>query len=175
MTLSHVVVDGSNIATEGRTKPSLNQLDEAIEAFAAEHPQADITVIVDATFGHRISSKESDDYEARVLDGSIVAPPAGVVGRGDAFILQVADKANASVFSNDSFQEFHGEHTWLFDKDRLWGGKPVTGRLRLQAVPAGPAARRHRRSVREPERARGAVSAARARPRVRPPGREGSR
>ncbi|MFZ1447791.1 MAG: hypothetical protein WAT13_02730, partial [Candidatus Microthrix parvicella] len=96
MTLSHVVVDGSNIATEGRTKPSLNQLDEAIEAFAAEHPQADITVIVDATFGHRISSKESDDYEARVLDGSIVAPPAGVVGRGDAFILQVADKANAS-------------------------------------------------------------------------------
>ncbi|MGB4103899.1 MAG: hypothetical protein WBK25_07385, partial [Candidatus Microthrix parvicella] len=127
MTLSHVVVDGSNIATEGRTKPSLNQLDEAIEAFAAEHPQADITVIVDATFGHRISSKESDDYEARVLDGSIVAPPAGVVGRGDAFILQVADKANASVFSNDSFQEFHGEHTWLFDKDRLWGGKPVTG------------------------------------------------
>ena len=59
MTLSHVVVDGSNIATEGRTKPSLNQLDEAIEAFAAEHPQADITVIVDATFGHRISSKET--------------------------------------------------------------------------------------------------------------------
>lgn len=127
MTLTHVVVDGSNIATEGRTKPSLKQLDEAIEAFSAEHPKAQITVIVDATFGHRISSKESDDYEARVLDGSIVAPPAGVVGRGDAFILQVAQKANASVFSNDSFQEFHGEYTWLFDEDRLWGGKPVTG------------------------------------------------
>ncbi|MEZ5371915.1 MAG: hypothetical protein R2704_04100 [Microthrixaceae bacterium] len=127
MTLSHVVVDGSNIATEGRTKPSLKQLDEAIEAFRAEHPEAEITVIVDATFGHRISSKESDDYEARVLDGSIVAPPAGVVGRGDAFILQVADKVDASVLSNDSFQEFHGEHTWLFDEDRLWGGKPVTG------------------------------------------------
>ncbi|MEZ5380639.1 MAG: S1 RNA-binding domain-containing protein [Microthrixaceae bacterium] len=127
MTLSHVVVDGSNIATEGRTKPSLKQLDEAVAQFSAQHPEADITVIVDATFGHRISSKEKDDYEARVLDGSIVAPPAGVVGRGDAFILQVAEKANAAVFSNDSFQEFHGTHTWLFDEDRLWGGKPVTG------------------------------------------------
>ena len=127
MTLSHVVVDGSNIATEGRTKPSLKQLDEAIEQFGIKHPEADITVIVDATFGHRISSTEKDDYEARVLDGSIVAPPAGVVGRGDAFILQVAEKANAAVFSNDSFQEFHGEHTWLFEEDRLWGGKPVTG------------------------------------------------
>ncbi len=127
MTLSHVVVDGSNIATEGRTKPSLKQLDEAIEQFGAKHPEANITVIVDATFGHRISSTEKDDYEARVLDGSIVAPPAGVVGRGDAFILQVAEKANAAVFSNDSFQEFHGEHTWLFEEDRLWGGKPVTG------------------------------------------------
>jgi len=127
MTLSHVVVDGSNIATEGRTKPSLKQLDEAIEQFGAKHPETDITVIVDATFGHRISSTEKDDYEARVLDGSIVAPPAGVVGRGDAFILQVAEKANAAVFSNDSFQEFHGEHTWLFEEDRLWGGKPVTG------------------------------------------------
>src|SRR5205807_7403409 len=29
--------------------------------------------------------------------------------------------------SNDSFQEFHGEHDWLFDDGRLIGGKPVPG------------------------------------------------
>ncbi|HEX2701209.1 MAG TPA: hypothetical protein VHM89_13490, partial [Acidimicrobiales bacterium] len=29
--------------------------------------------------------------------------------------------------SNDSFQEFHGEHEWLFNNGRLIGGKPVPG------------------------------------------------
>jgi hypothetical protein len=33
MTVKHVVVDGSNLATEGRTLPSLQQLDEAVRAY----------------------------------------------------------------------------------------------------------------------------------------------
>ena len=37
MALTHVVVDGSNIATEGRTAPSLAQLDEAVRAEAETH------------------------------------------------------------------------------------------------------------------------------------------
>ena len=55
----------------------------------------------------------------------MVTPPAGAIGRGDAFVLQIADKVGADVFSNDSFQEFHGEYAWLFDEGRLIGGKPV--------------------------------------------------
>ena len=39
-----VVVDGSNIATEGRSMPSLSQLNDAVMAFKEEHPEADITV-----------------------------------------------------------------------------------------------------------------------------------
>ena len=54
MVKTHVVVDGSNLATEGRTAPSLEQLDEAVTAFIAEHPDSEVTVVVDATFGHRI-------------------------------------------------------------------------------------------------------------------------
>jgi hypothetical protein len=50
-----------------------------------------------------------------------------VIGRGDAFLLRIAEKTGAVVLSNDSFQEFHGEHPWLFDKGRLIGGKPVPG------------------------------------------------
>lgn len=42
-------------------------------------------------------------------------------------MLRVADKVGAVVLSNDSFQEFHGEYEWLFDKGRLIGGKPVPG------------------------------------------------
>ena len=52
----HVIVDGSNIATEGRTLPSLAQLDEAVRAFLEEYPGTTITVVVDATFQHRIEA-----------------------------------------------------------------------------------------------------------------------
>ena len=121
----HLVVDGSNIATEGRSLPSLKQLDEAVRAILAEGRFGSVTVIVDATFAHRIESFEKDEFEAAIEAGELLMPPAGVVGRGDAFILQVAEKATAAVLSNDSFQEFHGEHGWLFDEDRLIGGKPV--------------------------------------------------
>jgi hypothetical protein len=125
MIRKHVVVDGSNIATEARSSPSLRQLDEAVRAFLTEHPTEHVTVVVDATFGHRIDESERADYEGAVNAGEIITAPAGTIGRGDAFVLQVADKAGASILSNDSFQEFHGQYPWLFDEGRLVGGKPV--------------------------------------------------
>jgi hypothetical protein len=123
----HVVVDGSNIATEGRSRPSLQQLDEAVRAFIAEHPHDVVTVVVDATFAHRIDESEVAAYEEARAAGEVVSPPAGAIGRGDGFLLQIADKANATVLSNDSFQEFHGQYAWLFDEGRLVGGTPVAG------------------------------------------------
>jgi len=123
----HVIVDGSNIATEGRTLPSLRQLDEAVTSFLEEFPGTRITAIVDATFGHRIEAVEKEAYEQAVLAGELVAPPAGAIGRGDAFVLAIADKASATILSNDSFQEFHDDYPWLFDAGRLIGGKPVDG------------------------------------------------
>ena len=35
---NHVVIDGSNLATEGRALPSLKQLNEAIASYREEHP-----------------------------------------------------------------------------------------------------------------------------------------
>jgi hypothetical protein len=125
MIRKHVVVDGSNIATEARSSPSLRQLDEAVRAFLTEHPTEHVTVVVDATFGHRIDESERVDFDAAVSAGEIITAPAGAIGRGDAFVLQVADKGDATILSNDSFQEFHGQYTWLFDEGRLIGGKPV--------------------------------------------------
>ncbi len=121
----HFVVDGSNIATEGRTQPSLLQLNEAVMAFMDDYPGSIITVVVDATFGHRIDSREVKDFDEAVANNELVTPPAGAIGRGDAFVLTIANKANADVLSNDSFQEFHGKYDWLFDEGRLIGGKPV--------------------------------------------------
>jgi len=122
-----VVVDGSNIATEGRSAPSLAQLDEAVRAYLGEHPAADVTVVVDATFGHRIEDSERQVFEEARAAGEMVSPPAGAIGRGDAFLLRIAEKTGATVLSNDSFQEFHGEHDWLFTTGRLIGGVPVAG------------------------------------------------
>ena len=145
MLKNHVVVDGSNIATEGRTTPSLTQLDEAVRAFLQEHPSEQATVIVDATFGHRIHESEQEAFEDAVNAGELLTAPAGTIGRGDAFVLEVADKADATVLSNDSFQEFHGKFTWLFDEGRLVGGKPVPGVgwvFLLRSPVRGPISRR---------------------------------
>ena len=119
------MVDGSNIATEGRSTPSLAQLNDAVMAFRDEFPDAVVTVVVDATFGHRIDKRESTTFDEAVAHNELVAPPAGAIGRGDAFVLSIANKVGARILSNDSFQEFHGDYPWLFDDGRLIGGKPV--------------------------------------------------
>ncbi|HXQ89915.1 MAG TPA: hypothetical protein VN768_00080, partial [Acidimicrobiales bacterium] len=127
MAPSYAVVDGSNIATEGRSVPSLAQLDDAVRQFQAEFPGTEVIVVVDATFGHRIDPSERSAFDEAVAHAELVSPPAGAVGRGDAFLLRVAERVGAQVLSNDSFQEFHAEHPWLFDEGRLIGGKPVPG------------------------------------------------
>lgn len=123
----HFVIDGSNLATEGRTEPSLAQLHEAVDAFRGEHPGTTVTVVVDASFEHRIDPSERAAFSKAEIASEVVSPPAGAVGRGDGFLLQIANRTNATVVSNDSFQEFHAEYEWLFEPGRLIGGKPVPG------------------------------------------------
>ncbi len=140
-----IVVDGSNIATEGRSEPSLAQLQDAVMALMEEYKGAKVSVVVDATFGHRISKKERAEFDHAIANNELVAPPAGAVGRGDAFILAIADKSGASIFSNDSFQEFHGKYKWLFEDGRLIGGKavPHVGWVFVERLPVrGPTSRR---------------------------------
>ncbi|MDQ2648469.1 MAG: S1 RNA-binding domain-containing protein [Actinomycetota bacterium] len=103
----------------------MQQLDEAVRAFIDEFTPTTVTVVVDASFPNRIDESEREAFEAALEAGELIAPPAGVIGRGDAFVLQIADRANAVILSNDSFQEFHGQYGWLFDQGRLVGGKPV--------------------------------------------------
>ncbi|MGI8711045.1 MAG: NYN domain-containing protein [Acidimicrobiales bacterium] len=158
MAIKHVIVDGSNIATEGRTAPSLVQLDEAVRAFLEEYGDVALTVVVDATFGHRIEESEHAEFEAGIVNGELVTPPAGAIGRGDAFILQIAAKTDATIFSNDSFQEFHGSYEWLFDEGRLIGGKPVpsVGWVFVPRTPVrGPTSRRATRDAHGRKRSRG--------------------
>ncbi len=145
----HVVVDGSNIATEGRTVPSLKQLNEAVMSFMTEFPDAKVTVVVDASFGHRIDKKEVKDFNDAINNNELVSPPAGAVGRGDGFVLTIAEKVGASILSNDSYQEFHHQYKWLFDPGRLLGGKPVplVGWVFIERLPVRASAGRESASA----------------------------
>lgn len=140
----HVVVDGSNLATEGRTVPSLKQLNEAVLAFMTEYPDTKVTVVVDASFGHRIDKKEVAEFNGAIDNNELVSPPAGAVGRGDGFVLTIAEKVGASVLSNDSYQEFHHQYKWLFEPGRLLGGKPVpnVGWVFIERLPVRVSANR---------------------------------
>ena len=161
---NHVVVDGSNIATEGREMPSLAQLNEAVTTFMDLHPDVQVTVVVDATFGHRIDASERAEFDAGVANNELVAPPAGAVGRGDAFVLTIAQRVGATVLSNDSFQEFHADHEWLFDEGRLVGGKPVphVGWVFVARTPVrGP---KSKRATRDARRKSGSARAPKASP-----------
>src|SRR5918995_533272 len=145
MPMKHVVIDGSNMATEGRDAPSLAQLDEAVRAFIDEY--------------HAVAANE------------LITPPAGAVGRGDAFVLQIARKADASILSNDSFQEFHGDYPWLFEPGRLIGGKPVphVGWVFMERVPVrGPASRRSVTEARKAIKATKPSKATKAAKRTKP-------
>jgi hypothetical protein len=156
-----VVVDGSNIATEGRSVPSLAQLNDAVLALTSEFSDITVTVVVDATFGHRIDKSEVAEFDEAVAHNELVTPPAGAIGRGDAFVLSIANKVGARIFSNDSFQEFHGVYPWLFDEGRLIGGKPVphVGWVFVNRVPVkGPVSRKARSGNRDGVGSRRAVS-----------------
>jgi len=149
----HFVIDGSNIATEGRTSPSLAQLREALSAFRTEHPDATVTLVVDASFEHRIDESELPAFQRAEAQGELVSPPAGAIGRGDGFLLQIADRTGATVVSNDSFQEFHGQYDWLFQVGRLIGGKPVPGVGWIFSLRSPVRGARSRKAVREAEKA----------------------
>ena len=128
-----------------------------------------ITVVVDATFGHRIDKKEVAEFDEAVAHNELVAPPAGAIGRGDAFVLSIANKVGARILTNDSFQEFHGDYPWLFDEGRLIGGKPVphVGWVFVERLPVqGPG-----RAARPQRAARRAA----ATPRPGPPARRARR
>ena len=77
-------------------------------------------------------------------------PSGGAIGRGDAFVLTIADRAGASVLSNDSFQEFHGDYEWLFDEGRPSVGSGTARRMGIRRTHLFVGRRRERRRRNRP-------------------------
>lgn len=63
-----------------------------------EYPDTKVTVVVDATFGHRIDKREVAEFNDAIDNNELVSPPAGAVGRGDGFVLTIAKKLVQQLF-----------------------------------------------------------------------------
>jgi molecular chaperone DnaK len=119
-----LVVDGSNIAFEGTNKnPSYARLQHCINSLRDKYPGAPIHVIADANLIHKLDESEKALMQKAVDDNQISLPPAGSKGKADFLILQVAEKINAIIVSNDSYREFQNDFSWLKSGERLVGAK----------------------------------------------------
>ena len=65
------------------------------------------------------------EFDDAVDNNELVAPPAGAIGRGDAFVLTIANKAGATDPLQRLLPGVPRRLRWLFDEGRLIGGKPV--------------------------------------------------
>ncbi|MFD7475175.1 Hsp70 family protein [Streptomyces sp. NPDC059837] len=127
-----LVVDGSNLAWIGRSprqagvyesddRPGYAQLEAARTALASRYPGAEIHVVVDATFRHKVAEDERGAVEAALSKGDIIQPPAGTEGKGDALVAAIADDTGAVIVTNDNYIELQSRYPWLRGNGRVLG------------------------------------------------------
>jgi molecular chaperone DnaK (HSP70) len=128
-----LVVDGSNLAWNGRPprtaggRPSFAALQAAIRALRFKHPDRDIHVVVDATLRHDVLDDERRHVEDAIAAGSVVQPPAGTEGRGDALVISIAEEVRGVIVSNDNFAPFQAANPWLREPGRVIGATNSKG------------------------------------------------
>lgn len=146
-----LVIDGSNLAWNGRPprtaggRPSFAALEAAVRSLRFKHPDSDIHVVVDATLRHDVSAEERPLVEKAIADNTVVQPPAGTEGRGDALVISIADAVGGVIVSNDNFAPFQRANPWLRNAGRVMGATHSQGVWvfnRRVPNPAAPAQRR---------------------------------
>ncbi|MGW1465161.1 Hsp70 family protein [Streptomyces sp. NPDC002308] len=146
-----LVIDGSNLAWNGRPprtaggSPSFAALQSAVRSLRFKHPDRDIHVVVDATLRHDVSAEERPLVETAIADGTVVQPPAGTEGRGDALVISIAEAVHGVIVSNDNFAPFQKANPWLRVSGRVMGATHSQGVWvfnRRVPNPAPPAQRR---------------------------------
>ncbi|MFZ4207383.1 Hsp70 family protein [Streptomyces griseoincarnatus] len=128
-----LVVDGSNLAWNGRPprsaggQPSFQALQAAIKSLRFKNPDRDIHVVVDATLRHDVAAAERPLVEEAIAAGTVVQPPAGTEGRGDALVISIAEEVGGVIVSNDNFAPFQRANPWLLDVGRVLGATQSQG------------------------------------------------
>ena len=120
----HVVVDGSEPGHRGRTLPSSAAAGRGGARASAARPDASSSWSSTPP-SSTASPKERDAVRAGHAQRRGHLAAAGAIGAATPSCCASRSGPAPSSSRNDSFQEFHGEHPWLFDDGRLIGGKPV--------------------------------------------------
>ncbi|WP_327304549.1 hypothetical protein OG730_14000 [Streptomyces sp. NBC_01298] len=128
-----LVVDGSNLAWNGRPprgaggKPSFAALRAAIKSLRFNHRDRDMHVVVDATLRHDVSEAARPQVEAAIAAGTVVQPPAGTEGVGDALVISIAEEVAGVIVSNDNFGPFQKANPWRRAPGRVLGATQSQG------------------------------------------------
>ena len=116
-----LVVDGANVATSNRARPSLARLESAIGALRAAIPSAECVVFVADDLRDHLDDEELDRFDELVAAQVIGEVPADARGGPAEAILAAAEAVDAAVVSNDSYHRERDGFPWLRDVSRLIG------------------------------------------------------
>lgn len=123
------VLDGSNIGTfwVNNTKiASLKRVLDCVEELKKQFPNHEVRICVDSGFRHIIPKTdvgELQDFEDLERRDEIVQAPAKTNGGGDKFILELTEKINGVVVSNDAYRQHIAKYPWLMDHHRKLSAK----------------------------------------------------
>lgn len=137
MSESTIVVDGANIAyiePSAAGEPKVSNIVAVVQALRDRG--LDPLVIVDASLRHEVDDPEQ--LEALIDDHTIRQAPADT--DADYFVLEIAEEKNASVVSNDRYEPYQDEYSWI--EERRVPLMIVKGQVHLydsSAVPDGQA------------------------------------
>ncbi|MFE3761232.1 Hsp70 family protein [Streptomyces sp. NPDC059104] len=125
--LRPLIVDGSNLAwissprRQAGGRPSFATLLEGIAALKRRFPGRDVHVVVDATLRHDVLPEEREAVQTAIDARTVVQPPAGTQGRGDALVIELANETDGIVVTNDNFAPFQTANQWLRTEGRVLG------------------------------------------------------
>jgi len=123
-----VIIDGSNVAHYKKNKDHEPQLSNILAAVDMLEKKGDeFVVIVDASLRHDIDNKE--EFKELLENENVEQVESG--NNADHFIVELAEKENAKILSNDKFRDFSDEFKDLqsrripfaFDGDKISLGK----------------------------------------------------
>ena len=101
-----IVIDASNVAHFSKNNNNQPQISNILAAVKALEESGDeFVIIADASLRHEIDDKEK--FEELLNNDNVEEVPAG--NDADHFILEIAEKENAKVLSNDKFRDYADE------------------------------------------------------------------
>lgn len=111
----YLLVAGSSVVSVGDVRP-MSALLDLMATLHRRFPATPATLVVDASFPHSLNPAERARFDAALLSGSLVTPPAGCVGHTAGFLRAVVARSAATVvtaFHDSSWA--HGLTATRFD------------------------------------------------------------